>query len=270
MDIADLVQYYGGKTFTSAIRLEVLQFKYSPTRPEEALTASDLQKTLTKFVAAQNDIENEIGHQSCEKKTEFQFVSNRPVGDNLKRALYALRNGGGVTGHVKTQLETLQAAIDLKGEKLNSFLDRFSIIGKNTTRQGITGETYRILSHLSGSPDPLTRLRLLEVQNLLRQRAGCDGAPNNCVFKIDILGALGIDQPEDLYPVPDSFPKVPVVLNRDFNTSLIDKILAAKRPLIIHGPGGIGKTVVMQSLEKIFSENNETILFDGFGGGLWR
>ena len=26
----------------------------------------------------------------------------------------------------------------------------------------------------------------------------------------------------------------------------------------------------MQSLEKKFSENNETILFDGFGGGLWR
>jgi hypothetical protein len=87
MDIADLVQYYGGKTFAAAIKLEVLQFKYSPTRPEETLTASDLQKTLTKFVAAQNDIENEIGHQSCEEKTEFQFVSNRPVGDNLQRAL---------------------------------------------------------------------------------------------------------------------------------------------------------------------------------------
>ncbi len=270
MDIADLVQYYGGETFASAIKLEVLQFKYSPTRCEEDLTASDLQKTLAKFVAAQNDIENEIGPHSCEEKTEFQFVSNRPVGDNLQKALYALRNGGNITGHVKTQLETLQAAIDLRGERLISFLDRFSIIGKNTTRQGITGKTYRILSHLSGSPDPLTRLRLLEVQNLLRQKAGCDGAPNNLVKKLDILGALNIDQPEDLYPVPYSFPKVPMVLNRDFSASLINKIFAAKRPFIIHGPGGIGKTVVMQSLEKNFSENNETILFDGFGGGLWR
>lgn len=270
MDIADLVQYYGGKTFASTTKLEVLQFKYSPTQPEEDLTASDLKKTLTKFVAAQNDIENEIGYQSCEEKTKFQFISNRPVGDNLQSALYALRNGEGETGHVKTQLETLQASIDLNGEKLNSFLDRFSIIGKNTTRQGISGETYRILSHLSGSPDLLTRLRLLEVQNLLRQKAGCAGAPNNCVLKIDILGALNIDQAEDLYPVPDSFPKVPVVLNRDFSASLIDKILTAKRPIIIHGPGGIGKTVVMQSLEKKISEHNETILFDGFGGGLWR
>jgi hypothetical protein len=270
MDIADLVQYYGGETFASAKKLTVLQFKYSPTRPEEVLTASDLQKTLTKFIAAQNDIENEIGHELCEKKTEFQFVSNRPVGDNLQSALYALRNGGGVTGHVKTQIETLQAAIDLKGEKLNSFLDRLKIIGKNTTRQGIAGETYRILSHLSSSTDPTTRLRLLEVQTLLRQKAGFDGAPNNCVFKVDILGALNIDQTDDLYPVPDSFPKVPVVLNRDFTASLIDKILADRRPFIIHGPGGIGKTVVMQSLENYFSENNETILFDGFGGGLWR
>ena len=50
MEIADLVQYYGGETFTSATKLEVLQFKYSPTRPEEDLTASDLQNTLKKFV----------------------------------------------------------------------------------------------------------------------------------------------------------------------------------------------------------------------------
>jgi len=270
MDIADLIQYYGGETIASATKLEVLQFKYSPTRLEEGLTASDLQKTLAKFVDTQNDIENEIGYQSCEEKTEFQFVSNRPVGNNLQSALYALRNSENVTGHVKTQLETLQEAIDLKDERLNSFLDRLSIIGKNTSRSGITGETYRILSHLSGSPDPITRLRLLEVQDHLRQKAGCAGAPNNCVSKIDILGALNIDQPEDLYPASDSFTKVPVVLERNFNTSLINQILSTKRPFIIHGPGGIGKTVVIQALEMKFSASNETILFDGFGGGLWR
>jgi len=270
MDIADLVQYYGGKTFSSANKLEVLQFKYSPTSPEEGLTASCLQKTLTKFVATQNDIENEIGYKSTIEKTKFQFVSNRPVGNNLQSALCALQKDENVTGHVKTQLATLQDAIGLKGEKLNSFLDRFSIIGKNTTRHGISGETYRILSHLSGSQDPITRLRLLEIENLLRQKAGCDGAPNNCVTQVDILGILNINQPDDLYPVPGSFPKVPVVLNRDFCASIMDEILVSKSPFVIHGPGGIGKTVIMQSLEKLFSETNETILFDGFGGGLWR
>ena len=270
MDIADLVQYYGGKTFSSATKFEVLQFKYSPTRSEKGLTASDLKKTLSKFVDAQNDIEKDIGYQSCKEKTEFQFVSNRPIGNNLKNALLALKTGKSVSGHVKTQLETLQEAISLKGKKLNSFLDRLSIIGRNTTRLGITGETYRILSHLSGSPDPITRLRLLDVQDILRQKAGCAGAPNNCVSRVDILGALNINQTEDLYPASDSFTKVPVVLERNFTTSLVDKILGSNRPFIIHGPGGIGKTVVMQSLERRFSENNETIIFDGFGGGLWR
>lgn len=270
MDIADLVQYYCGKTFSSVNKIEVLQFKYSPTSPGEGLTASYLQKTLTKFVATQKDIENEIGYESTIKKTKFQFVSNRPVGNNLQRALYALRNDEKVKGHVKTQLETLQGAIGLKGEELNSFLDRFSIIGKNTTRHGISGDTYRILSHLSGSQDPITKLRLFEIENLLRQKAGCDGAPNNCVTQVDILGALNISQPEDLYPAPDSFPKVPVVLNRNFSMSLMNEILASKRPFVIHGSGGIGKTVIMQSLEKLFSETNETIIFDGFGGGLWR
>lgn len=270
MDIADLVQYYGGEELLSANKVEVLQFKYSPTSPEKDLTASYLKKTLKKFVTTQQDIENEIGYLETVNKAKFQFVSNRPVGSNLLSALHALRNGKAVTGDVKTQLTTLQGAIELQGDKLSSFLDRFSIIGKNTTRQGISGETYRTLSHLSGTSDPTTRFRMLEVENLLRQKAGCDGAYNNCIKQVDILGALNINEPSDLYPAPDSFSKVPVVLTRDFTESLIEKILASKRPFIIHGPGGIGKTVIMQSLEKLISESNETIIFDGFGGGLWR
>ena len=270
MEIADLVQYYGGETTASAKKIEVLQFKYSPTQVDKELTASNLHKTLKKFISTQSDFESDIGYQLTEQKTEFIFVSNRPVGKNLQEALKALRNGGKAKGHVQTQLNTLKDAINLKGRKLQSFLDRLSIEGKNTTRQGITGETLRILSHLSDSPEPVTRLRLLELQDLLRQKAGCKGASNNCVKQVDILGSLGVDEPEDLYPTPDSFTSVPVILERGFTIPLIDKIFGTKRPFIIHGSGGSGKTVVMQSLKTKLSASNETILFDGFGGGMWR
>jgi hypothetical protein len=270
MDIADLVQYHSGNSVSNAKKLEVLQFKYSPTQSEKDLTASDLKKTLSKFAKSQTDIAQEIGYEAAEEKTVFQFVSNRPIGENLDKAIRALRYKKQAFGHIKTQVDTLNSAIGFAGKELDSFLDRLSIIGKNTSREGLTGDTHRILSRLSGVSDFTARARLLEIQNLLRQKAGCDGASNNCVTRVDILGVLGVEDSADLYPSPESFPEYPVVLEREFIDTLSNKILSSKRPYIIHGPGGIGKTVVMQTLAKIFSKENEVILFDGFGGGSWR
>lgn len=42
MEIADLVKYYEGNTVDEAKRIDVLQYKYSPVKRNEGLTASDL------------------------------------------------------------------------------------------------------------------------------------------------------------------------------------------------------------------------------------
>lgn len=42
-------------------------------------------------------------------------------------------------------------------------------------------------------------------------------------------------------------------------------------PLLLHGAGGMGKTVLMQALARHYEEAGAAVvLFDGFGGGRWR
>jgi len=77
MDIADLVKYFGGSTVDEATRIDVLQFKYSPTKENEGLTASDLSKTLQKFAQTKKDLKKRLGEERAAEVTFFEFVSNR-------------------------------------------------------------------------------------------------------------------------------------------------------------------------------------------------
>jgi hypothetical protein len=270
MDIADLVKYFGGGTVDEAKRIDVLQLKYSPTKEKEGLTASDLSKTLQKFVQIKKDLKKRLGEERAAEVTFFEFVSNRPIGKNLEKAIVALRTGQPAQGHIGTQAETLKTSIGLKDGHLKSFLERLSITGAGSSLPNLISDVHRTIANWRGTSDLVARLGLRDICDLVRRKAGVLEAFNNIINDIDILGKLGVDDPNDIYPVPQSFPIVPIVLERPFLSKLERKILASSRPLIIHGTGGCGKTVVMQSLANNFSNENVVILFDGFGGGKWR
>ena len=270
MEIADLVKYFGGSTVDEAKRIDVLQLKYSPTKEKEGLIASDLSKTLQKFAQTKKDLKKRLGEERAAEVTFFEFVSNRPIGENLKKAIVALRTGEPVQGHIEIQAETLKTSIGLKDEHLKGFLEHLSITGAGSSLPNLISDVHRTIANWRGTSDPVARLGLRDICDLVRRKAGVSGAFNNIINDIDVLGELGINDIDDIYPVPESFPTVPIVLERPLLSKLERKILSSIRPLIIHGPGGCGKTVVMQSLANNFSNENVVIVFDGFGGGKWR
>lgn len=270
IDIADLVKYFGGSTVYEAKRIDVLQLKYSPTKKNKGLTASDLSKTLQKFAQTKKDLKERLGEERAAEVTFFEFVSNRPIGANLEKAIVALKTGEAVQGHIGTQAETLKISIGLKDEHLKDFLERLSIRGAGSSLPNLISDVHSTIANWRGTSDPVARLGLKNICDLVRRKAGVSGAFNNIINDIDVLGELGIDDIDDIYPVPQSFPTVPIVLERPFLSKLEQKILSSTKPLIIHGTGGCGKTVVMQSLVNKFSDKNVVILFDGFGGGKWR
>ncbi len=270
MDIADLVKFFGGNTVEIATRIDVLQLKYSRTKEGIGLTASDLAKTLKKFTKTMKDLSKILGKERAVEVTFFEFVSNRPISDNLRKAIVALRAGKAVRGHIDTQVDTLKSSIGLKGRHLDNFLDRLSITGAGSSLPNVISEIHCTLANWGGTSDPVAQSRLRGICDLVRRKAGVSGAFNNTITYVDVLGELGVDDIEDIYPVPQSFPDVPIVLERPFLPDLQNEIMSSCRPLIIHGAGGIGKTVVMQSLANNLSSENIVIVFDGFGGGKWR
>ena len=270
MDIADLVKYFGGRSVKEAERIDVVQLKYSPAKERTDLSASDLAKTLKKFIETKKDIVKMIGKERADRITFFEFVSNRPIGKNLEQAILELREERPGKGPVKRQVDTLKRSIGNAIDSIRVFFEHFSITGAGVSLPNIISNVHRTIANWKGTNDLAARAGLMDICELVRRKSGISGALNNTINDIDILGELEINDIDDLYPVPQSFPDVNFVLERSFLPELEEKILSYSRPLVLHGSGGCGKTVVMQSLASRLSIRNITVLFDGFGGGEWR
>src|SRR5258708_4208800 len=116
----------------------------------------------------------------------------------------------------------------------------------------------------------MARARLGNMRELLREKAGLAGERQNVVTRTDVLDALELQSPADLFPCPESFPEVGKVVERKQLSSVASRIPELAKPLLIHADGGVGKTVFFQSLAKILGETHEIVLFDCFGGGAYR
>lgn len=269
-DIADLVRYRGGMSFDTANRVEMVQFKYSIAHALEPMTAGSMTKTLSKFAKADSDFIKKWGETAVSKAT-FELVTNRPIHADALEALRGLRSGEVLKGRVRRQAKTLAEATNLSGERLGSFLSRFSLTGSGGSLAQVSHGNLATMSSWSGATDSLTKLRLGNLQTLIREAAGSAGQMDNQLQRVDILGALGIASERELYPVEAVFPAIDGLIQREQMPLIIDAVLAASRPLLIHAPGGYGKTVVMQAIARHFEEQDDAVLlFDGFGAGEWR
>jgi hypothetical protein len=75
---------------------------------------------------------------------------------------------------------------------------------------------------------------------------------DGCIVREEILKYFGVTSEHDLYPAPPEFEKLENVIHRVQHETVLNSIFNTKNPLIIHDPGGVGKTVfarhIVQSL----------------------
>lgn len=114
-------------------------------------------------------------------------------------------------------------------------------------------------------------MRLANVRDLCREKAGPAGQSNNLIGRVDILAALDVAHENELFLTPDAFPSVGETIERPIVDTIAETILEPGPPILMHSPGGMGKTVLMQALARRFDNNiNAVVLFDCFGAGRWR
>lgn len=267
-EIADLVRYRGGKTVATAAQVETLQFKYSVAAAHKPMRASEMVKTLQKFVAADSDIrtlrpnEIEIGR--------YELVTNRPIDGDTLAGLHALGTEIAVEGRIADHAAQLRAAIGLEEEALRSFAKRLTLTGTRRSLDRVEHSNLQTLASWAGATDNLSRVRLSNLRKLVRDRAGSRGQSDNLLGRIDILGALDIAHERDLYPVRAAFPAVVAAIERPILSDMIAALFADSRALLVHAAGGIGKTVLIQALANRLADQHCVLLFDGFGAGIWR
>jgi len=116
VEIADLTLYYGqGTGFECADKVDVIQFKYSPSHEKAEFRASDAKKTITKFAASYRDYEDRYGPRQVEDKLGFQLITNRPIYPPLTQAIRDLAAGKRLSAQAKHQAKQFKAATGLGG-----------------------------------------------------------------------------------------------------------------------------------------------------------
>ncbi|MBU4201455.1 MAG: NACHT domain-containing protein [Verrucomicrobia bacterium] len=271
VEIADLVLYYGRRpTFDGAHSVVIVQVKYSKRSQSVPYRASDAKKTIRKFASAFRSHRKKHGAKNVAKKISFELITNRPISRGFAAAIDGLASGVLLKEDAKKQATQFVSASGLTGKELVQFAQKVRITGLAGSLRQNKQHLSRVLADWSVAPDAMARARLGGMRQLLREKAGLAGDRQNVITRTDVLDALELQSPADLFPCPANFSQVGQIVEREQLSAVVRLIPKLDKPLLIHAAGGVGKTVFLQSLSKALSESHKTVLFDCFGGGAYR
>lgn len=225
IEVADLVLYYGKRaTFEKAKSVVIVQFKYSIGSKTKPFRATDAKKTLRKFASAFRSHRRKHGTRSVREKLHFELITNRPVLRAFHNAIDGIASGASVEGDAKKQATQVKTACGLRGAELVEFARKLRVTGLAGSLQNIKQDLSRVLADWSAAPDAMARARLGKMRLLLREKAGSTGEGQNLIQRVDVLDALEVQSPDDLFPCPASFPEVGKVVLREQLSAVVDLI----------------------------------------------
>lgn len=270
VEIADLVRYHGATDVARAHRVTVVQFKYSIASAETAVRAADLASTLAKFAASDTELRATHGDGHVIAVVRYEFATNRPIHENLGKAISAVVAGTQESGDIGRQAGQIAQALKLYPHPFADLLQRLELVGSKGSLTEAERAISTMLAAWSEPGDPDAEKRLLKLRNLIRIKAGPGSETDKRVDRVAVLAELGVEHEDRLYPTPDAFPEVEVVIQRDVLDEIAILAREAGLPLVVHAAGGMGKTVLMQGLADRLRADGPVVLFDGFGAGRWR
>ncbi len=252
--ISDLVRYSDG----SDPDRTVVQYKHAAAVDAPHITFSSVEATLKKFAAAERDAVS----NGKTGRLSFEFRTNQAISPDLEAGRIAVAKGEAGSN----EAEKLRALLTESGVDPASFAARLTLKGDEGDVCGVSRDAAADLRGL-GSRAPKGALN--DLLQLALSRARAPQESSNRIDRDDVLNALGYEH-EDLYPSPDSFPSVERLVERPLLSELVQKVESADRPVLVHGAGGCGKTVLMLALADRLKARFKVVRFDGFSGGSWR
>ena len=211
-EVADLVLYFGnGENFATSDFVQTAQFKYKTT--PGAATASYLRKTIEKFAASIAGYEKDFPAADIDKKHTFAFVTNAEFSPELWDAIKGLKSGAPPSGkEALKQYDYLTKLCQSKVDPQRLF-SRCEFRASEDSLPVLNSELRRTIADWSAGADLRARSRVLELIELVRDKAGLRGRSNNLIRREEVLVALSCE-PEDLFPADTRFIDVGKVVPR--------------------------------------------------------
>ena len=247
--IIDVAEHY--KT-----RKVFYQLKYSIKHSAEKCTLSFLKGTLEGFGKLFEEVAGD------EVDTEYVFLTNRPVDAEVKHLFATAQESADA-------LDRINKYLCLPNLSAKLFCQRFRIIDSaEDSLQQFHHVECRLAALLSAHGDSDDARAFV---HFVAERAA--SAQNNAFTKARVLLQLGCEREEDLFPARTSFE-----FDQDFTLIETGQFLrvrkqifeAQEKKIVVHAPGGSGKTAFMKWLKAECSQIGEVVLYDCFDGGLYR
>ncbi|MFD2642681.1 AVAST type 3 anti-phage nuclease/ATPase Avs3a [Pseudomonas japonica] len=264
-EVIDVGLYYGSENVIAAQSIRYVQLKHSSRQAHVPWTASGLKGTIEGFAGRFKELEASLGLDALAKKVRFIFLTNRPMDGAVLEALADIAAGTIPPRHIEID-ELLKRYAASAGSNVQGFFSAFSVEAGEPDLWEQRNLLSQDLNAYLSDPDTEAALQLKE---LVTRRATDEGAKDRSVRLYDVLRALHVTE-IDLLPAPLLISEPKQLLPRAQQADILAEILTAKRPVIIHADGGVGKSTLSAHLAHTMPAGSVAVLYDCFGDGTYR
>lgn len=268
--VVDTTEYYGDEVLTEATQVVYYQLKYSTTAPDRPWPLSGLKGTLHGFAERFKELCAQYDPDTIATKVRFRFVSNRPISERVTAAFDAAAASvasGKLNPDVRKMIGKIRRITKLKTVEFKFFAALVDLWGNQETRwiqsANLQAETVRFTPFLDLNVS-------LKMKELVRSKTTSDAANDKTIRVKTLLRAFGLGNERELLPAEPRFESIAHAIPRAQEPFIIQSILDAQSPVIVHAIGGVGKSIMAQRLPGLLPEGFEAVVFDGFAAGAYR
>ncbi len=264
-DGVDCTVLHSDQTFATASAIELVQLKYSGSKPNQAwtlarLTASDKEHGNNSVLRRLADAYKRVsGEASVQPKV--RLVSNQPVSDAMVKGVEAMASVKPIEAAFK---QAFKKATGLPAKTLKNFASSLDLVSHTGSRFELED---RLLLQISAWTDDDARTvrdnLLTHVQKLMMPENA--GRP---ILREHIISIIsGLNSEESLFPCPTDITYPADAIRRQTTKDLADRLLHGATRVCLHGGAGFGKTTVLQQIDELLPEGSSIVMFDCYGAG---
>lgn len=263
-ELIDVGLYFGAESLHQARLIRYIQLKHSTRAANEPWTASGLKKTIKGFAERYVQLVERFNDADVRQRFRFEFITNRPIETKVWETLADLASGAAAQ-HPNLH-QTLIEYAGLDKTRAVQFFNLFSTEGG----EGAVWEQRHLLAHdVSAYLPDADYDAPIQLKDLITRKATTEFESDPSIRRHDVLRALKASE-EQLQPAPCLISEPTRTLPREQEQEILQALLTAERPIVIHADGGVGKSVLAARLAASMPIGSEAILYDCFGDGLYR
>ena len=259
--VIDLTECYRKSDDEEKQQIKYYQLKHTTVKENTPFVLSHLKTTFEGF--AKRYIQHAGKDEVKSKDISFTIVTNRKIEENFKKGIANIANDKTVNTTFK---KTIVKYTELGGIQLKEFCSILNFEdGEGNYKDQKNDLKIEMSQLIAGTFD---NAYVDSIITLMQDKVLPDS--NGLIVKEDILNRIAVTSEKAMFPADAIWENVEKTIIRVQHTSLIDKILSADAPIIIHAEGGVGKSVFARQVLNSLIEESVVIAYDCFGAGGYR